>query len=64
MVSAKDVVVALSLGGYTPEIVDSAAIARQYGAKVIAITPAGTPLAQHADALVVQENDYIFKPTT
>lgn len=67
VVSAKDVVVALSLGGYTPEIVDSAAIARQYGAKVIAITPTGTPLAQHADALlalVVQENDYIFKPTT
>ncbi|MEN3260997.1 MurR/RpiR family transcriptional regulator [Sodalis endosymbiont of Spalangia cameroni] len=67
VVSTKDVVVALSLGGYTPEIVESAAIARQYGAKVIAITPAGTPLAQQADALlalVVQENDYIFKPTT
>lgn len=67
VVSTKDVVVALSLGGYTPEIVESAAIARQYGTKVIAITPAGTPLAQQADALlalVVQENDYIFKPTT
>lgn len=66
-VSSNDVVVALSLGGYTPEVVESAAIARQYGAKVIAITPQETPLAQQADIvlpLVVRENDYIFKPST
>lgn len=66
-VTKQDVVVALSLGGYTKEVVDSAAIARQYGAKVVAITPAGTPLAAQADvllALVVRENDYIYKPST
>ncbi|MDW5502395.1 MurR/RpiR family transcriptional regulator [Pseudomonas lundensis] len=66
-VTKQDVVVALSLGGYTQEVVESAAIARQYGAKVVAITPAGTPLAAQADvllALVVRENDYIYKPST
>ena len=66
-VTPKDVVIVLSLGGYTQEIIESAAIARQYGAKVIAITPAGTPLAEQADLvlpLLVRENDYIFKPST
>ncbi|MFU0931917.1 MurR/RpiR family transcriptional regulator [Kluyvera cryocrescens] len=66
-VASNDVVLALSLGGYTQEVVESAAIARQYGTKVIAITPADTPLANQADAvlpLIVRENDYIFKPST
>jgi DNA-binding MurR/RpiR family transcriptional regulator len=66
-VAPGDVVLALSLGGFTPEIIESAAIARQYGAKVIAITPDETPLAQIADIvlpLIVRENDYIFKPST
>ncbi len=66
-VAPRDVVIALSLGGYTQELTDSAAIARQYGAKVVAITPQETPLAKQSDLvlpLVVQENDYIFKPST
>ncbi|NIG77247.1 MurR/RpiR family transcriptional regulator [Klebsiella sp. Ap-873] len=66
-VASNDVVVALSLGGYTPEVVESAAIARQYGAKIIAITPQGTPLSEQADIvlpLIIRENDYIFKPST
>jgi DNA-binding MurR/RpiR family transcriptional regulator len=66
-VASNDVGVALSLGGYTPEVVESAAIARQYGAKIIAITPQGTPLAEQADIvlpLIIRENDYIFKPST
>lgn len=66
-VAPRDVVIALSLGGYTQELIDSAAIARQYGAKVVAITPQETPLAKQSDLvlpLVVQENDYIFKPST
>ena len=66
-VSPNDVVLALSLGGYTQEVVESAAIARQYGAKVIAVTPEATPLAENADLvlpLIVRENDYIFKPST
>lgn len=40
-VTPQDVVIVLSLGGYTQEIIESAAIASQYGAKVIAITPPG-----------------------
>lgn len=66
-VTPQDVLIVLSLGGYTREIIESAAIASQYGAKVIAITPAGTPLAEQADLvlpLLVRENDYIFKPST
>ncbi|VTM86127.1 Als operon repressor [Raoultella ornithinolytica] len=51
-VTPKDVVIVLSLGGYTKEMIESAAIARQYGAKVIAITPAGTPLADQADLVL------------
>lgn len=35
-VTPQDVVIVLSLGGYTREIIESAAIASQYGAKVIA----------------------------
>ncbi|EMF1639003.1 MurR/RpiR family transcriptional regulator [Escherichia coli] len=65
-VMPQDVVIVLSLGGYTPEIIESAAIACQYGARVIAITPAQTPLAEQVDLvlpLLVQESDYIFKPT-
>lgn len=66
-VAPNDVVLALSLGGYTPEIIESVAIARQYGAKVIAITTQDSPLAVNADIvlpLIVRENDYIFKPST
>lgn len=66
-VSKNDVVIALSLGGYTQEVVESAAIARQYGAKVVVIAPPDTPLAMQADVLlglVVRENDYIYKPST
>ncbi len=39
-------------GRLYPEIIESAAIASQYGAKVIAITPAGTPLAEQADLVL------------
>ncbi|ENY5352081.1 MurR/RpiR family transcriptional regulator [Klebsiella aerogenes] len=65
-VTAKDVVIVLSLGGYTKEMIESAAIARKYGAKIVAITPPETPLAAQADIvlpLLVSENDYIFKPS-
>ncbi|EKZ6355704.1 MurR/RpiR family transcriptional regulator [Klebsiella aerogenes] len=65
-VTAKDVVIVLSLGGYTKEMIESAAIARQYGAKIVAITPPETSLAAQADIvlpLLVSENDYIFKPS-
>jgi RpiR family carbohydrate utilization transcriptional regulator len=62
-----DVVVTLSVTGYTPEIVDSAHIARQYGAKVVAITATGSPLAEAADVVlpvVARETDFIYHPSS
>ncbi|MBU1312095.1 MurR/RpiR family transcriptional regulator [Rheinheimera muenzenbergensis] len=65
-VEPQDVVVAISLTGNTAEIIDAAAIARQYGAKVIAITRPGSPLAANADitlGLQAPESDFIYKPS-
>jgi len=65
-VSPKDIVIALSLSGQTPEIIESTAIARHYGARVIAITPKQTLLAAEANLvlpLYIEENDSIFKPS-
>ncbi|MCH8539008.1 MAG: MurR/RpiR family transcriptional regulator [Alkalimonas sp.] len=65
-VEPNDVVVVISLTGHTPEIIDAAAIARQYDARVIAITKPDSPLAQHADLILpiqAPETDYIFKPS-
>lgn len=62
-----DVVVTLSVTGYTPEIVDSAHIARQYGARVVAITATGSPLAEAADVVlpvVARETDFIYHPSS
>lgn len=61
-----DVVVTLSVSGYTPEIIDSAQIARQYGARVVAITANGSPLADCADVtlpVVARETDFIYHPS-
>ena len=60
-----DVVVCLSLSGVSPDVLDAAAIAKEYGAKIIAICPKGN-LADLADvhlAMRTQESDYIFKPS-
>ncbi len=65
-VEPADVMVAISLTGNTGEIIDSAAIARQYGAKVIAITKPGSALANNADivlGLQAPETDFIYKPS-
>nr|WP_286009619.1 MurR/RpiR family transcriptional regulator [Salinicola sp. S1-1-2] len=62
-----DVVVALSVSGYTPEINDAAALAREYGARVIAITAVGSPLANIADLalpIATRETDYIYFPSS
>ncbi|MEA3252497.1 MAG: MurR/RpiR family transcriptional regulator [Pseudomonadota bacterium] len=61
-----DVVVTLSVTGYTPEIVDSAQIARHYGARVVALTAGGSPLAEAADVVlpvVARETDFIYHPS-
>jgi RpiR family carbohydrate utilization transcriptional regulator len=61
-----DVVVVLSVTGYTPEMVESARIARQYGAQVVAITAPGSPLAENADVILpvaARETDFIYHPS-
>lgn len=61
-----DVVVVLSVTGYTPEMVESAQIARQYGAKVIAITAMNSPLAGTSDIVLPitsRETDFIYHPS-
>ncbi|MGD8110606.1 MurR/RpiR family transcriptional regulator [Vibrio sp. TRT 17S01] len=63
---SKDVLVVISASGYTPAIQDAAQLAKEYGIKVIAITPNHTPLAEQADLvlpIVHQETDFIYKPS-
>ncbi len=65
-VTPQDVVIVLSLGGYTGnhrERGDCQPVRREGYCDY----PAGTPLAEQADLvlpLLVRENDYIFKPST
>lgn len=62
-----DVVFCLSLGGVSPDVAEAANIAKNYGATVLSITPAKTPLAKIVDVnlpIVIRENDFIFKPTS
>ncbi len=66
VVDDSDVVLCLSLGGYSPDVQESAEIAREYGARTIAITVADSPLAKAVEHLIPiepLETDYIFKPS-
>ena len=61
-----DVVFAISASGKPAELLDSIAIAKQYGAHAIALTKRGSPLAQAADVAIevdVPEDQDIYKPT-
>jgi RpiR family carbohydrate utilization transcriptional regulator len=63
---SNDVLVMLSATGYTPTIVETAELAKEYGVKVIAITPKATPLSNIADLTLPiehQETDFIYKPS-
>ncbi|MCP3714383.1 MurR/RpiR family transcriptional regulator [Paraburkholderia sp. CNPSo 3281] len=65
--SPEDVVVALSVTGRVPELVDACRIARDYGAKLVALTAPASPLAALADWLVpivASETDFIYKPSS
>lgn len=67
IVSPQDLVVALSVSGLTPEVTSAVEIARTYGARIGAITRAGTPLAGLSDWLLpisIDETDFVFKPST
>ncbi|MGH8420275.1 MAG: MurR/RpiR family transcriptional regulator [Pseudomonas sp.] len=55
-----------SLSGRTPELLDAVGLARSYGAKILAITLPGSPLAALADVLLplqIAETNFIYKPT-
>lgn len=61
-----DVLVVLSSTGFTPAIIETAQLAKEYDVKVIAITPKETPLAEQADLVLGiehQETDFIYKPS-
>ncbi|MBO6888581.1 MAG: MurR/RpiR family transcriptional regulator [Thalassospira sp.] len=64
---AEDVIFAISTSGRPTEIIHSAAIARQYGAKVISLTNPDSPLAAESDLVIsinMPENPDIYKPTS
>lgn len=61
------VVLAFSVSGQGAELLHSVAIAQEYGARLIAFTALGSPLARRADWLIpVQalETDFVFKPSS
>lgn len=61
-----DVVVCLSLGGFSPDVQEAAEIAMEYGATTVAITTANSPLSSSVNHLIPiepLETDYIFKPS-
>ncbi|CAG9165504.1 MurR/RpiR family transcriptional regulator [Cupriavidus respiraculi] len=61
-----DVVLAFSVTGNVPEMIASCDIAREYGARVVAVTALGSALAARADVLLpvrALETDFIFKPS-
>ncbi|MDR3098566.1 MAG: MurR/RpiR family transcriptional regulator [Paraburkholderia sp.] len=65
--SSDCVVVALSVTGRVPELLDACRIARGYGAKLVALTAPASPLAALADWLVpivASETDFIYKPSS
>ncbi|MGF1750161.1 MurR/RpiR family transcriptional regulator [Vibrio cionasavignyae] len=61
-----DVMVLISATGHTPQVIESAVIAKEYGVKLIAITPSDSPLANTCDIvlpIIHQETDFIYKPS-
>lgn len=63
---AEHAVIACSLTGITPELIEAVELARSYGARILAITRADSPLAQQADVVLPLqgvETSFIYKPT-
>ncbi|MEI6897377.1 MAG: MurR/RpiR family transcriptional regulator [Psychromonas sp.] len=61
-----DILFMISATGLTFEIVETAKLAKQYGIKIISITPKGTPLADLSDLtfpIVNRETDFIYRPS-
>ncbi|WP_268800610.1 MurR/RpiR family transcriptional regulator [Pseudomonas huanghezhanensis] len=60
------VIIACSLSGLTPELLDAITLARSYGSKILAITLPDSPLSQLADVVLplqIAETNFIYKPT-
>ncbi|WP_027695342.1 MurR/RpiR family transcriptional regulator [Vibrio litoralis] len=65
-IDKNDVFVVMSVSGFTREVTEAASIAKQYGAKVIAITNPDSELAEISDftlPILTEETDYIYKPS-
>ena len=65
VLSPQDVLVVISNSGSSIEVLDAVSIAKENGARVIAITRMESPLAQLADcvlAVVVQEDSTRYSP--
>lgn len=61
-----DLVFAISASGQPAELLDSVAIARQYGAQTISLTRSGSALARATDVAIeidIPEDQDIYKPT-
>jgi DNA-binding MurR/RpiR family transcriptional regulator len=59
-------IIVCSLSGRTPELLEVVALARSYGAKVLAITLPDSPLGALADVVLplqIAETNFIYKPT-
>ena len=66
VMGAEDVLFAISSTGWPQELLDSVAIARQYGATTIALTQRGSPLAKASDISITvdnREDGDIYKPS-
>ena len=64
--SGRTVVIAYSLSGRVRSVIDAVAIAAQYGATTLAVTPADSPLSRLADAtlpLTFREDGDLYKPS-
>jgi RpiR family transcriptional regulator, carbohydrate utilization regulator len=62
----KDVLVLLSVTGVTPELLEVADIAREYGARIIVLSAPASPLAAKASIfipVITEETDFIYKPS-
>lgn len=62
----QDVLVLLSVTGVTPELLEVADIALEYGAQIIVLTSSNSPLASKANIIlpvVTEETDFIYKPS-
>lgn len=63
----KTIVIAFSISGYSPSVIDSVRISRHYGAKTVAVTAPESALAREAEILLpfsVPEDRNLYKPNS